>query len=60
MTARGAHTMDNLRKFYIDGAWVEPDSRDTMPVINPATEAEGTARAQQHCGFGLGPVASLG
>ena len=31
--------MDNLRKFYIDGAWVEPDSTDTMPVINPATEA---------------------
>ena len=39
MTSRGAHTMDNLRKFYIDGAWVEPDSTDTMPVINPATEA---------------------
>ena len=31
--------MDNLRKFYIDGAWVEPDSTKTMPIINPATEA---------------------
>ena len=30
--------MDNLQKFYIDGAWVSPDSTNTMPVINPATE----------------------
>jgi aldehyde dehydrogenase (NAD+) len=25
-------------KFYIDGAWQEPMSRKTLPVINPATE----------------------
>ena len=30
--------MSNLRKFYIDGTWVDPDSNDTMPVINPANE----------------------
>jgi aldehyde dehydrogenase (NAD+) len=25
-------------KFYIDGAWQEPLSQKTLPVINPATE----------------------
>ena len=29
--------MDKLQKFYIDGAWVEPLSTDSMPVLNPAT-----------------------
>ena len=30
--------MNNLLKFYIDGAWVEPNATATMPVINPANE----------------------
>ena len=30
--------MKNLRKFYIDGAWVEPSTRETLDVVNPATE----------------------
>ena len=30
--------MENLRKFYIDGQWVDPISARTMPVVNPATE----------------------
>ena len=30
--------MDNARKFYINGAWVEPSTTDTLDVINPATE----------------------
>ena len=30
--------MDNARKFYINGAWVEPSTTDTIDVINPATE----------------------
>ena len=29
--------MDKLQKFYIDGAWVDPLSADSMPVLNPAT-----------------------
>ena len=29
---------ENARKFYIDGAWVEPSTTDTLEVINPATE----------------------
>jgi aldehyde dehydrogenase (NAD+) len=32
--------MENLSKFYIDGAWIEPSTPDTIPVINPATERE--------------------
>ena len=32
--------MENLSKFYIDGAWVEPSTRQTIPVVNPATEKE--------------------
>jgi len=28
----------NAKKFYIDGAWVDPQSPDTLDVINPATE----------------------
>jgi aldehyde dehydrogenase (NAD+) len=30
--------MDNTRKFYINGEWVEPTTSDTLDVINPATE----------------------
>ncbi len=30
--------MNNLSKFYIDGAWVAPISDATMAVLNPATE----------------------
>ena len=29
----------NARKFYIDGAWVDPAGSATLDVINPATEA---------------------
>ncbi|MHA4875089.1 aldehyde dehydrogenase family protein, partial [Enterococcus faecium] len=25
-------------KFYIDGAWVDPVAKKTLPVVNPATE----------------------
>jgi aldehyde dehydrogenase (NAD+) len=32
--------MKNLTKFYIDGAWVEPNSTATLPVLNPATEQQ--------------------
>ena len=32
--------MENLQKFYINGKWVEPRSKNTMPVINPATEKQ--------------------
>ncbi len=28
----------HLRKFFIDGQWVDPKCRKTLPVINPATE----------------------
>jgi aldehyde dehydrogenase (NAD+) len=30
--------MSNHRKFYIDGKWVEPKGKETLDVINPATE----------------------
>ena len=30
--------MQNTRKFYIDGEWVEPIGTDTLDVVNPATE----------------------
>ncbi len=30
--------MRNQRKFYIDGQWVEPHSRQTADIINPANE----------------------
>ncbi|MFV1530338.1 MULTISPECIES: aldehyde dehydrogenase family protein [unclassified Phaeobacter] len=30
--------MENLTKFYIGGAWVQPESNWTFPVLNPATE----------------------
>jgi aldehyde dehydrogenase (NAD+) len=30
--------MKDCRKFYIDGAWVEPKSKNDFPVTNPATE----------------------
>lgn len=30
--------MEHLKQFYIDGRWVDPIGKDTMPVINPATE----------------------
>lgn len=32
--------MTNLTQFYIGGAWVDPVSDATMPVLNPATEAQ--------------------
>ncbi len=31
--------MEKLNKFYINGEWVTPLSTQTMPVMNPATEA---------------------
>jgi aldehyde dehydrogenase (NAD+) len=30
--------MSNHRKFYIDGKWVDPKGKETLDVINPATE----------------------
>ncbi|MDZ7827408.1 MAG: aldehyde dehydrogenase family protein [Gammaproteobacteria bacterium] len=30
--------MENAQKFYIDGKWVEPAGKETLDVINPATE----------------------
>ena len=30
--------MEHAQKFYINGAWVEPTTSDTLDVINPATE----------------------
>jgi aldehyde dehydrogenase (NAD+) len=30
--------MQNERKFYIDGKWVEPHSKQTLDVLNPANE----------------------
>jgi aldehyde dehydrogenase (NAD+) len=30
--------MDNTKKFYIDGAWVEPSTPATLDVIDPSTE----------------------
>ncbi len=30
--------MDNTKKFYIDGAWVDPVSSETIDVLNPSTE----------------------
>ena len=32
--------MENLKRFFINGAWVDPISDQTMPVINPATEEQ--------------------
>lgn len=32
--------MENLQKFYINGEWVTPQSKQTMPVMNPATEEQ--------------------
>ena len=32
--------MKNLKKFYIDGQWVTPNSTATLPVLNPATEEQ--------------------
>jgi aldehyde dehydrogenase (NAD+) len=32
--------MLNLTKFYIGGKWVEPTSSATLPIMNPATEAQ--------------------
>ncbi len=31
--------MKDLRKFYINGAWVDPEASEEMDVINPATES---------------------
>ena len=30
--------MENKKKFYIDGKWQEPQSKQEIKVINPATE----------------------
>ena len=30
--------MSHAKQFYIDGAWVDPVSKETTDVINPATE----------------------
>ena len=30
--------MENKKKFYIDGKWLEPKSKQEIKVINPATE----------------------
>ena len=30
--------MVNRMQFYIDGAWVDPAVRKSIPVVNPATE----------------------
>ncbi len=32
--------MENLSKFYINGAWIKPQSSQTFPVLNPATEQQ--------------------
>lgn len=32
--------MKTLNKFYIDGAWVDPASTATMPIMNPATNSQ--------------------
>ena len=32
--------MENLDKFYIDGCWVTPNSSQSMPVFNPASEMQ--------------------
>ena len=32
--------MENLGKFYINGAWIAPKSSLVMPVLNPATELQ--------------------
>ena len=30
--------MRELTNFYINGSWITPQDRQTLPVINPATE----------------------
>src|SRR6478752_5980835 len=35
---RKERPMQNRKKFYIDGAWVDPAVKKTVPVVNPATE----------------------
>ena len=30
--------MVNRMQFYIDGAWVDPVVKKSIPVVNPATE----------------------
>ena len=30
--------MDNLKKFFIDGKWVEPATSETMKVLNPSND----------------------
>ena len=32
--------MENLKRFFINGEWVDPVSDQTMLVINPATEEQ--------------------
>ena len=41
--------MSNNKKFYINGAWVDPSGSETVDVINPATEeAIGTIALGNH------------
>ena len=32
--------MKDIRQFYIDGAWVDPETANDFPVENPATEEQ--------------------
>jgi aldehyde dehydrogenase (NAD+) len=32
--------LDNLKKFYINGEWIDSISSNTLAVINPATEVQ--------------------
>jgi aldehyde dehydrogenase (NAD+) len=38
MYAQKDLVMTHRMQFYIDGAWVDPTTKNTRPVINPATE----------------------
>ena len=44
-------TMVNHLKFYIDGAWQDPATKKTLPVVNPATE-EAAVRGRAWVGRG--------
>jgi aldehyde dehydrogenase (NAD+) len=38
LETESSSSLRNAKKFYIDGAWVDPQSTETLDVINPATE----------------------
>jgi NAD-dependent aldehyde dehydrogenases len=44
--------MDNAKKFYINGEWVDPIGTETLDVINPATE-------EPICAIALGSKADV-